>query len=393
MDNHPVFAIARLETAMTPAACTVKKTILTALLGVAILTSPRYAFSFDDATSDARAKAYEQAVQKGIDYLRTKGQAEDGSFSAAAGPGLTAIVATSVMANGRTVDDPLVAKSLKYLEGFVQPDGGIYAPKSRLRNYETCLGVMCFAAANRDGRYDKILKNADAFLKGLQFGDNDNRPASDISYGGVGYGGAERPDLSNTHFLMEALEAAGDGANDEAVQRALIFVSRCQNLESAANTTQFAAKIQDGGFYYTPAGSGSSPAGKTANGGLRSYGSMSYAGLKSMIFAGLKADDPRVKAAVKWAQDHYSVTENPGLGDEGLYYYYHLFGKALAALGQEKLVDAEGRAHDWREDLVTELARRQQPDGSWTNTNTRWLEGDPNLVTGYALLTLSYCKP
>ena len=112
----------------------------------------------------------------------------------------------------------MVAGSLEYLEKFVQLDGGIYAPKSRLRNYETCLGVMCFAEANRDGRYDKILKDADSFLKGLQFGDADNRQPSDIAYGGVGYGGPERPDLSNTHFLMEALEAAGDGAEDEAVK-------------------------------------------------------------------------------------------------------------------------------------------------------------------------------
>jgi squalene-hopene/tetraprenyl-beta-curcumene cyclase len=338
-------------------------------------------------------QSYEQAVQKGIDFLRTKGQADDGSFSANAGPGITAIIVEAILSNGRTADDPVVAKALKYLEKFVQPDGGIYAPKSRLRNYETCLGVMAFAEANRNGRYDTILKNADRFLKGLQFGEGDNRTPADVAYGGVGYGGAERPDLSNTHFLMEALEAAGDGADDDAVKRALVFVSRCQNLESQHNATQFAAKIQDGGFYYTPVGDGGSPAGKAPNGGLRSYGSMSYAGLKSMIFAGLSADDPRVKAAVDWAQKHYSVTENPGLGDEGLYYYYHLFGKALAALGQPTLNDAQGSSHDWRADLVAELARRQQPDGSWVNSNGRWLEGDPNLVTGYALLTLSYCRP
>ena len=156
----------------------------------------------------------------------------------------------------------MVAKSLKYLEGFVQPDGGIYAPKSRLRNYETCLGELCFPAANRDGRYDKILKNAEAFLKGLQFGDADNRKPSDIAYGGVGYGGSERPDLSNTHFLMEALEAAGDGADDDAVKRALIFVSRCQNLESPANTTQFAAKIATAAST-TRRSARSSPAGRS----------------------------------------------------------------------------------------------------------------------------------
>ena len=338
-------------------------------------------------------RAFEAAVQKGIDYLRTKGQAADGSYSAAVGPGVTAIVVTSILENGRSPEDPAVAKSLEYLAGFVQPDGGIYAPKSRLKNYETCLGVVCLKAANRDGRYDEILKNADKYLKGLQSDEQNNRKPDDISYGGVGYGGPDRPDLSNTHFLIEALEAAGDGPDDDAVKRALIFVSRCQNFESEHNTTPFAAKNPDGGFYYTPVGEGSSPAGKTAEGGLRSYGSMSYAGLKSMIFAGLKADDPRVKAAVAWAEKNYTLKENPGLGDGGLYYYFHLFAKALEATGNPTLTDATGKAHDWRAELIAELAARQQPDGSWINTNSRWMEGDPNLVTGYALLSLSYCRP
>lgn len=341
----------------------------------------------------ADTKTYEQEVQKGIDYLRTTGQAADGSFSASVGPGITAIVITSVLANGRGVDDPMVAKGLKYLEGFVQPDGGIYDPKSRIKNYETCLGMVCFREANQDGRYKKILAGGEKFLKGLQFAEGDTRSPSDVSYGGVGYGGSERPDLSNTHFLMDALEAAGEGPNDEAVKRAIVFISRCQNLEGEHNTTAFPAKNPDGGFYYSPVGRGGSPAGTTEGGGLRSYGSMSYAGLKSMIFAGLKPDDPRVKAALEWARKNYSVTENPGLGTGGLYYYLHLFGKALAATGEDKFTDAAGTPHDWRHELIDELAKQQQPNGSWINKNNRWMEGDPNLVTGYALLTLSYCKP
>ncbi len=346
----------------------------------------------DDPATPSPRGTYEQEVRKGIDFL-TQAQSAEGSFSKSAGPGVTAIVATAVMRNGRGVDDPLAAKSLKYLAGFVQENGGIYDPKSRLRNYETCLAMLCFREANRDGRYDKLLANADKFLKSLQFNEADGRQPSDISYGGVGYSGAERPDLSNTHFLMDALEAAGEGPDDAAVKRALVFVSRCQNLETEHNTTPFAAKNPDGGFYYTPAGKGGSPAGETANGGLRSYGSMSYAALKSMIFAGLKPDDPRVKAAVDWARQHYTVNENPGLGDGGLFYYLHLFGKALDALGQPQFVDAQGKSHDWRRELIDELAKLQQPNGSWVNKNSRWLEGDPNLVTGYALLTLSYCRP
>ena len=39
---------------------------------------------------------------------------------------------------------------------------------------------------------------------------------------------------------------------------------------------------------------------KLADGGLRSYASMTYAGLKSMIYAGLDRDDPRVKAALTY---------------------------------------------------------------------------------------------
>lgn len=364
-----------------------------ALLSLAALLPLAFAHAADEKPKGELGREAEAAVQKAIDHLRTRGQTAEGAFTPTIGPGITAIVTTSVLRNGRTVDDPLVGKGLKYLEGFVQPNGGIYDPMSRIQNYETCLGVVCFSEANVKGRYDTILKNADKYLKGLQFDGREGRKPGDVEYGGVGYGGAGRPDLSNTHFLMEALQAAGDGPDDEAVKRALVFISRCQNLETEYNTTAFAAKDPDGGFYYTPAGGGSSPAGKTANGGLRSYGSMTYAGLKSMIFAGLKADDPRVKAAIDWAQKHYTLTENPGLGEAGLYYYYQLLAKALDAAGQETITDSDGKVHHWRAEMAAELARRQQPDGSWINKDSRWMEGDPNLVTGYALLTLSYCRP
>ena len=96
--------------------------------------------------------------------------------------------------------------------------------------------------------------------------------------------------------------------------------------------------------------------------------------------------------ATRWVRLHYDLKSNPGMGDAGLYYYYHLFAKALDALGEDDFTAADGVRHDWRAELLVRLAERQQPDGSWLNTNDRWLEGDANLVTGYALLALSYCK-
>ena len=339
------------------------------------------------------AKAYQKMVDRAVGFLKTKGQAQDGSYTSFAGPGITALVTSGLMRNGRSVDDPLVAKSLKYLEGFVQPDGGIYRTGTFYRNYETSVCLLCFAEANKDGRYKKMIANADRFLKGLQWDEDEEQKPEDLGYGGAGYGKHKRPDLSNTSFLIDALLAAGNGPDDEAVKKALVFISRCQNLETENNTTKFSAKNPDGGFYYTPAAGGSSQAGETPNGGLRSYASMTYAGLKSMLYAGVKADDPRVKAALDWAEKHYDLDSNPGLGSSGLYYYYHVFAKALDATGKDYIEDADGTRRNWRADLIAKLIEKQQDDGSWINENERWLEGDPNLVTAYALLALAYCRP
>lgn len=335
--------------------------------------------------------SHRQVVDRALRFLTTKAQEPDGSFAPFAGPGVTAVVTSAMLRSGLAPEDPAVARSLKYLESFVQPDGGIYAKGTLYRNYETCLAMVVFSEANRGGRYDKILKQADRYIKGEQWDEGEGQNQDSYSYGGAGYGQHKRPDLSNTSFLIDALRAAGNGPDDEAMQKALTFVSRCQNLESRYNTTRFAAKNPDGGFYYTSAAGGQSQAGQTPTGGLRSYGSMTYAGLKSMIYAGVKSNDPRVRAALKWIRGHYTLEMNPEMGKAGLYYYYHTFAKALAAAGVDELEDAQGVKHDWRKELVDELASRQKPDGSWVNDEPRWLESNSSLVTGYALLALSYC--
>lgn len=333
-----------------------------------------------------------EMVEKGIRFLAAQ-QAEDGSFSAQAGIGPTALVALAMLENGRTPQDPVVARTLKYLETAVQQNGAIHFSGSRLPNYETCAALMVFQAVNNRGQYDDLIRRAGRFIRGGQWDEAKEKDAADVYYGGAGYGGSSRPDLSNTAFLMDALKASGAGPDDEAMQKALIFVSRCQNLETEHNTTEFAAKFNDGGFYYTPVVSRQDEAREGPQGGLRSYGAMTYAGFKSMLYAGLTNDDPRVKAAQEWISKHYDVDTNPGMGDAGLYYYYHTFAKALDAWERDLIEDASGQKHDWRNDLTTALAKRQQPSGSWVNENNRWFEGDANLATAFALLSLAYCQP
>ncbi|ODA28928.1 hypothetical protein A6X21_10565 [Planctopirus hydrillae] len=328
--------------------------------------------------------------QKAIGFLKTS-QAEDGSWTTSQTPGITGLVLYGALSAGAPADDPMIVKGLKYLESYRQPDGGIYSPKAHHGNYETAISLLAFSAANTDGKYNDLIKKAEAYIRGVQWDQSEKIESSDVRWGGAGYGKTnDRPDLSNTAFFLEALQTAGVKSDDQAVQNALVFLSRCQNLESEYNTTPAAAKINDGGFYYTPALGGQSQAGTTPEGGLRSYGSMTYAGLKSMIYAGLSKDDPRVKAATEWIRKFYTVDENPGLGDQGIYYYHQAFAKALNALGEEVLIDAQGKEHHWREDLANALIAKQQANGSWVNKNSRWMEGDPNLATAYALMALKY---
>ncbi|AMV32580.1 Prenyltransferase and squalene oxidase repeat protein [Pirellula sp. SH-Sr6A] len=330
-------------------------------------------------------------VAQGVEYLR-KAQSEDGSYSSKSGPGITGLVLSSLAASGLQEGDPTVDKCVKYLLSTRRDNGGLFAEGSKHANYETCLALSAFSRLNEGGKYDKLIANAQAFLKKEQWDETEGLESSDVRFGGAGYGSKSRPDLSNTAFLIEALRESGVAEDDPAIQRALAFVSRCQNLESPNNSTPFASKSNDGGFYYTPANGGESMAGvEEGTGALRSYGSMSYAGLKSMIFAGVNKEDVRVKAVKSFLTKNYTVSSNPGMGETGLYYYLQTMAKALNAVGDDTFETADG-PKDWKSDLVKQLAKTQRSDGSWVNESVRWMEGDPNLVTGYSLLTLSHLK-
>ncbi|MFM9058192.1 MAG: prenyltransferase/squalene oxidase repeat-containing protein [Planctomycetaceae bacterium] len=358
-------------------------------VGAALILAP--------AARAADESAIRAAIAKATAHLVAKGQAEDGSFSAEAGPAVTALVVTALRRTGTPADAPAVKKGIGYLLSFRRDDGAIAGKESPVANYETSIALMALVACNGDGRYAKEVESATAFLKGLQWDDGEGKAAADPAHGGAGYGRKSRPDLSNTAFFVEALRAAGVSADDPAIQKALVFVSRTQNLVGPENTAGLAEKNTNpddkGGFYYTPASGGESQAGERSEGGLRSYGSMTYAGLKSMIFAGLGKDDPRVKAAIDWLRRHYTFAENPGMGEAGLYYYFQTASKALDVVGESPFIDAAGKAHDWRAELSDALLARQREDGSWANDNKRFMEDNANLVTSYVLLALANCLP
>jgi squalene-hopene/tetraprenyl-beta-curcumene cyclase len=343
----------------------------------------------EDKSAASIADTARTLTDRGVAFLRPRQDAK-GGWSTQREPGITALVVTALLRSGRVVPgDPHIARALAYLEGFIGPKGGLSeAPHA---NYATSIALLAFREANVNGRYQRVIASGQGFLKTMQWDESEGKTRDDSFYGGAGYGGSNsRPDLSNTSFFIEALRETGLPADDPSLKKAIIFVSRCQNLNSEFNDQPWAGRVNDGGFVYTAANGGQSMAGAAQDGGLRSYASMTYAGLKSMIYAGLARDDPRVKAALTYIAQHYTLDENPGLGQQGLYYYYHTFAKTMAVLGEATVKDAKGTAHNWRAELVAALAKRQQPEGSWVNPADRFLEGDPNLVTAYALLALAY---
>lgn len=344
------------------------------------------------------AKSLEAVLDKARNYLKMH-QKADGSFAPpqVGEPGIAALTAAALIRSGRPVADPTVAKALKYLETSIKPDGGVY--NRGLANYTTSLAVMAFHEANADRKYDSAIAASAKFLRSLQYGDGGDVDEKDAKFGGTGYdkkGARGGPDLSNTHFFLEALAASGASKADPAFQRALSFLSRSQNLPGEFNDLDYAKKAGDedkGGFVYNVAAANDTKSDKrSATGGLRSEGGMTYSGLKSFLYAGVSKDDPRVKAAIGWIRRHYTLKENPGLGQAGLYYYYHVFAKAMHALGEDPFVDAKGVKHDWRKELFETLKEKQKADGSWANDNKAFAENLPELATAFAVLALSYCK-
>ena len=383
------------------------KTTLALLTTLTFLTP---ALRAQDAIAKSQASAslrneIQLAIDKGVAWLKTTQQA-DGSFAnpesaqnAQDHPALTALPLTALLRDPSAKFEKLptfAEKALTYLRSKAQPDGGIYG--KGLSNYNTSVALVALLDGNQP-QDETLIEAARRFISGQQA----TTMAKPELNGGFGYGptGASpkrmHPDLDNTLITLEALRAYKDSrpttelaaGKDLNWQAAIDFVSRCQNLTSNGQPWASDDQANKGGFVYYPgfsnAGEQDLPDGRKA---LRSYGSMTYAGLLSFIYADVKKDDPRVAAALDWLTKNYTLEENPGLEKQGYYYYLHLMTKGLAASGIKELTTADGKKVDWARETALKLINLQQGNGAWANDTARWMEKDPVLVTSYALLAL-----
>jgi len=340
-----------------------------------------------------------QAIARGNAWLvekqDEKGHWDDGGLPAFTALALTALARDPNIDLSKELPDHM-KKGYDWLIAQQKEDGGIY--NRGLANYNTATAVTALVAPGRS-EYEAAIVKARRNLINNQWDIGEKGKTDNQNDGGIGYGSKDdHTDMSNTYLAIEALalseKVVDDGKFGEQPdldwEAALTFLSRSQNL-TATNDQEWASDDEKnkGGFIYTPgdskAGTEETKDGKIA---LRSYGSISYAGLLSLVYAKLTPDDPRVIAVIEWLGKNYTVAENPNMGAEGLYYYYQAMAKAMNAAGIDKLKLADGSEADWRKDLAGKLLSTQREDGSWVNDNGRWMESNPVLVTAYTVQAL-----
>jgi len=363
------------------------------LIVLATLSGTRYVWSAEQQTGSA-ARA---AIARGLDWLQ-KNQQENGSWSSPKFPALTALPLWAICGSAETNRLAMADRATAFIVSCAQTNGGIYVDNpdrqgGGLPNYNT---AICMTALHATGRKDllPVILGARGYMSRSQYLEDD------INTGGFGYDrAAKRPytDLDNTFFSMEAMRRTQDVEDMRpADQRradinwaaALAYVSKMQN-PAAAGTNDA------GGFIYN---SNDPKAGAVTNAAgtvyLRSYGSITYAGLLSLIYADVARTDPRVISAVDFAARHWTLEENPGMGQQGVYFYYMVMGRALATARIDRVPRAQEGGGDiaWRDELIRKLISLQRADGSWGNSNNRFWEGDPVLATSYALLSLEFAS-
>ena len=338
----------------------------------------------------AGAVAIEVAITNGVAFLLAS-QSDDGHWSDPHMPALTALPLWAVSgsgissAGGREVA-PAMKKAAERVLKTQRPDGGFYVPKpgrggSGLGNYNTS---VCLSAL-----YDSGLAPKSALLKARSYIASSQLTGDDTMAGGFGYDKVSRrryADLSNTSYAMSAMAKTasleefrtGGARVDIDWDRAIAFVEGLMEREGP----------DAGGAAYngrTPqAGVATNAQGRVH---LRAYGSMTYAAVLSMCSARLERGDSRVRQSLEYLSKNWTVDENPGMGSQGLYYFYDIMARALSAAR----VDRVG-GHDWKGELSARIASLQRPDGSWANENNRFWEADPVLCTSFALIALECCR-
>ena len=336
------------------------------------------------------------AVDRALDWLAAK-QKPDGSWSNGSFPALTALPVWAFAVGKHPQRTKCLKNGVDYILGCVRDDGGIYRlvegrKGGGLSNYNT---AICMTALHATRRADAV----PVVLNARKFVADSQHLGDDVYRGGFGYDKATKrayTDLLNTYYSAQAmrltqdvedLRAKGEKRVDIDWKETAKFVERLQAKPESGTDNA-------GGFAYNPsdpkAGTLTNDAGVVF---FRAYGSMTYAGLLALVYANVEMRDPRVASALDWSARHWTLEENPGMGQQGLFFFYNVLTRALDASGRDFVPQEGGKLLNWKSDLAERLISLQKIDpktgyGYWANDTGRFWENDPILATSYCVLAL-----
>ncbi len=359
-------------------------------------------------------KDLEGSLERGVTWLRSR-QNPDGGYGPTrlnprlAGSSDIGLTAFALYALARAPeklaprDGRAITGALEFVLARQQPDGSFHDPRDpSLVEYKTSVAMLALVTLD-EKKYAGKIEKAQEYLKSRQFVEKQGFSNESPSYGGWGYDLKGQANLSVTKYVAEALFETGLSAGDSVWERVKIYLARTQNAGEVDPVLEKrkVGTTGDWGFRYGP----DFTRGPSSTGGggeklFSSYGSMTYAGLLSFLYARVDRDDIRVQKAFEWISKNFTVDVNPGmatlekpeLGLQGLFYYYHTMAKALSTYGEPTIVDARGVRHDWARELGGKLVSIQEGEGMWVNEADRWMEGIPTLTTCYAVIAMSICR-
>lgn len=346
------------------------------------------------ASDAAKVKA---ATDKAVAYFKSI-QNEDGTFGKSKGAKMIGVVGMALDAIARSPEapksDPVYEKTAAYLLSKQLPNGSIVIPEFGLENYNTSIAIIGLAALQNPAHKEALEKAKKAIIS-FQMNEELGYSADEhqLSYGAFGYGSGKRGDLSNTAFAIDALDSLGFPKDSKEYKNAQLFIKRCQDNEETNDYAPMKGGLNEGGFVYYPTVSEFGKiTGKNGKQMPKPYGNMTYQAVKSLILAGADKNDPALQAAYKWMKNNYNAGANPGGKDvQGYFYYTNAFAGAFTAMGVKEFETADGRKVNWAKDLAEAIIALQKPDGSFANTDKRWMEDDSVLATAYALRALNLC--
>ncbi len=336
------------------------------------------------------------AVDRALDWLAAN-QKPDGSWSDGSFPALTALPVWAFAAGKHPKRTQCLKGGVDYILGCVHEDGGVYRhvegrKGGGLSNYNT---AICMTALHATRRADlvPVVQNARKFIAGAQhFGD-------DVYRGGFGYDKSTKrayTDLLNTYYSAQAMRLTQDvedlrARDDKRVdidwKETVKYIERLQaKPESGEDNT--------GGFVYNPSDpKAGTITNRTGVVHFRAYGSITYAGLLALVYANVGPEDARVLSALDWSARHWTLEENPGMGQQGLFFFFNVLTRALDASGRDFVPIEGGTLLNWKAELAKKLIALQKIDpktghGYWTNATGRFWENDPVLATSYCVLAL-----